>query len=200
MVRSDSFTDGPRSPLRPAGAGVAEEARVTQQNSGLSRWYAVYCHPHRESAAAAHLANQNFSIFLPKCEKTRRHARKLEKVRRPFFPGYLFVNLDLSHDRWRSVNGTFGVIRIVAQNDHPVPAPRGVIESLLAACDDDSVLRISPTLAIGQRVRVADGPLTDLIGELDQLTDSERVRVLLDIMGGRTRVVLRRDSLVAADI
>jgi transcriptional antiterminator RfaH len=169
------------------------------QRDGPSRWYAVYCQPHRESAAAAHLKNQDFVVFFPKREKIIRHARKREKVRRPFFPGYLFVELDIEHARWRSINSTVGVIRIVMQNDRPAPAPMGVIETIRAACGDGDILRFNPDLSVGQRVRVVDGPFADFVGELDQLTDSERVRVLLDIMGGRTRVVLPREHLMPAD-
>lgn len=168
---------------------------MTADNNKPSRWYAVYCQPHRESAAAAHLKNQDFAVFLPKREKVVRHARKIEKVRRPFFPGYLFVDLDIDRERWRSINSTVGVIRIVTQNDRPAPAPIGVIESIKAACDGDDILRFHPDLRVGQKVRVVDGPFADFVGELDQLADSERVRVLLDIMGGRTRVVLPRDYL-----
>ena len=146
------------------------------------------------------MKNQDFEVFLPSRETTRRHARKIEKVRRPFFPGYLFIRLDLTRDRWRCVNGTFGVVRIVMQSDRPAPAPRGVIEALMAACDGEGLLRRKTILALGQKVRVIDGPLMELVGELDQLTDTDRVRVLLDIMGGRTRVVLPRDYLVPADI
>jgi transcription antitermination factor NusG len=129
----------------------------------------------------------------------RRHARKIEKVRRPFFPGYLFVSLDIERERWRSINSTVGVIRIILQNERPAPAPVGVVEALMAASDSDDVLQIRMDLNVGQKVRVIDGPLADLIGELDQLTDPDRVRVLLDIMGGRTRVTLPRDYLVPAD-
>lgn len=172
---------------------------MTAQSNGLSRWYAVHCQPHRESAAAAHLKNQDFFVFFPKREKVIRHARKIEKVRRPFFPGYLFVNLDIERERWRSINSTVGVIRIVMQNDRPAPAPIGVIEAIQAASGDDDILRFNPELSIGQKVRVVDGPFVNLVGELDQLTDLERVRVLLDIMGGRIRVVLPRDYLAPAD-
>jgi transcription elongation factor/antiterminator RfaH len=184
---------------RRSARRVAEEGRLTTEDGRLSRWYAVYCQPHRESAAAAHLKNQDFAVFLPKREKVVRHARKIEKVRRPFFPGYLFVDLDIDHERWRSINSTVGVIRIVTQNDRPTPAPMGVIESIKAACGDDDILRFHPDLSVGQKVRVIGGPFADFVGELDQLTDSERVRVLLDIMGGRTRVVLPRDYLTPAD-
>jgi transcription antitermination factor NusG len=48
-------------------------------------------------------------VFLPLREKTWRHAHRIEVRRVPFFPGYLFVALDLDHDQWRSVNGTIGV-------------------------------------------------------------------------------------------
>jgi transcription elongation factor/antiterminator RfaH len=172
---------------------------VTTQNSRPSRWYAVYCQPHRESAAAAHLKNQDFTVFLPKREKVRRHARKIEKVRRPFFPGYLFVGLDIERERWRNINSTVGVIRIILQNERPAPVPVGIVEALMAASDGDDVLQIRMVLNVGQKVRVIGGPLADFIGELDQLTDSDRVRVLLDVMGGRTRVVLPRDYLVPAE-
>jgi transcription antitermination factor NusG len=145
------------------------------------------------------LRNQGLSVFLPYREKTRRHARKIEKVRRPFFPGYLFIQLDIGRERWRCVNSTFGVIRIVSQNEQPAPAPRGVIEALMAACGEDGILRWKAEFSLGQKVRVVDGPLTELVGELDQLTDADRVRVLLDIMGGRIGVVLPRDYLVPVD-
>lgn len=178
---------------------LRRRGRVTTLGNGLSRWYAVHCQPHRESAAAAHLKNQDFAVFLPKREKIVRHARKIEKVRRPFFPGYLFLNLDLDRERWRSINSTVGVVRIVMQNERPAPAPIGVIEALKAACGDDDILHVNADFSIGQKVRVIGGPFADFVGELDQLTDVERVRVLLDIMGGRTRVVLPREYLAPAD-
>lgn len=164
-----------------------------------ARWYAVHCQPHRERAAAVHLQNQKFRVFLPQHEKLRRHARRLEKVRRPFFPGYLFINFDIGRERWRNINSTVGVIRVVSQNERPAPAPVGVVEGLLAGCDDEHILRLGSVLTIGQKVQIIDGPFAELIGELDQFTDSERVRVLLDIMGGQRRVVLPRDYLVSAE-
>src|ERR1051326_1035679 len=63
-----------------------------------ARWYAVNCLSNREFLAAAHLKNQGFQTFLPCRRQTRRHARKFDTVLRPFFPGYLFVLLDLDRD------------------------------------------------------------------------------------------------------
>ena len=50
------------------------------------RWYAVHTFPFAEKRAEAQLNNQQFRTFLPKRQKTIRHARKLSTVIAPFFP------------------------------------------------------------------------------------------------------------------
>jgi transcriptional antiterminator RfaH len=162
---------------------------------GEPRWFAVQCLSHREKLAAHHLANQCFATFLPVRRKTRRHARRLDTVLTPFFPGYLFVRLDLAADRWRSVNGTRGVVRLVGSNDAPCAVPHGVIEHLIAACDVHGVMQRDFVLSPGQPVRILTGPFADLVGKLDRLADADRVRVLLDIMGSRVPVTLSRDGI-----
>src|SRR5215469_3528807 len=99
------------------------------------RWYAVQCLSNREFVAAAQLRNQGFTTFLPCLLKTRRHARRFDSVRRSLFPGYLFVQLDLARDRWRSVNGTLGVAKLVGHTETPSAAPAGSIEAIRSACD-----------------------------------------------------------------
>jgi len=181
-------------------ARVKTSAPVSQSAfTDEPRWFAVHCQPHRERGAAAHLANQEFEVFLPCREKTRRHARKIETVRVPFFPGYLFIKLNMTRDRWRSVNGTFGVVRLVMQGEQPAPAPVGVVEAFMAASDDNGVLSLRPELVLGRPVRVLVGPFANLVGKLERMTDSGRVQVLLDILGGRTPVFLPTASVERAD-
>jgi len=165
--------------------------------AGDTRWYAVQCLSNREFFAATQLRNQGFEIFLPVRLKTRRHARRFDVVRRPFFPGYLFVSLDLKRDRWRSVNGTLGVARLVASGDRPMPAPIGAVETIQSACDAQGSIREEPELAPGDPVRVASGPFVDLVGRLERLEAAGRVLVLLDLMGRRTSVALPRDHILA---
>lgn len=163
------------------------------------RWYAVQCQPNRERTAAFHLANQGFATFLPLRAKTRRHARRIDTVRVPLFPGYLFVCLDLNRDRWRSIGGTIGVVRLVAHGERPSPAPHGVVESLIEACDDEQTFHWQHELHAGQEIRVINGPLAELFGQLDAMTDSGRLRVLLNIMGGQRPVLLPAEQVVAAE-
>ncbi len=185
--------------MRTAADHLGELDRA---HAGGRRWFAVHSLPHREAGAQQQLQNQGFHTFLPRCLKARRHARKLENVLAPIFPRYLFVVLDLDRDRWRSVNGTFGVARLVMMaGDRPQPAPRGVVEALIALADGRDVLRFDGggRLAVGQKVRILAGPFAEQIGLLQRLDDNSCVRLLLDIMGGGIAVTLPSAALVPVD-
>ncbi len=164
------------------------------------RWFVVHSMPHRESGAKGHLENQDYRTFLPRRLKTRLHARKLETVLAPFFPRYLFVALDLCRDHWRSVNGTFGVSRLIMEGERPQPVPRGVVEALVAASDARDVLRfdVGGHLNVGERVQVLAGPFADQFGVLERLGDHGRVRLLLEIMGGCVPVEMSSEILIPA--
>ncbi len=163
-----------------------------------TRWYAVHSQPNREFRAIHQLENQKLEVFLPKRLKTVRHARRLTNVAAPFFPRYLFIQLDLSQHRWRSINGTFGVSSLVMQGDLPHPVPRGVVEAMIASVDAMGLLCLEQNLMVGDRVRLAAGPFAEKLGTLDRLDDSGRVRVLLEIMGGTVPVRLERKFVTAA--
>src|SRR5882672_8298161 len=89
------------------------------------RWYAVRTLPGREMRACSQLENQDFRTFLPRGLRTVRHARKFTTHSAAFFPQYLFVVLDLTRHRWRSINGTIGVANLVMQGHLPHPVPQG---------------------------------------------------------------------------
>src|SRR5271155_2804100 len=156
--------------------------------SDCERWYAVHTLPFAEARAEGQLHRQGFRTFQPKRHKTVRHARRQSTVEAPFFPRYLFIVLDLARDQWRSVNGTFGVSRLVMWGDRPHPVPRGVVEALIAVADARGILQLARKLQIGGPVRLMAGPFAEQLAILDDLDDSGRVRVLLDILGRQVAI------------
>jgi transcriptional antiterminator RfaH len=82
------------------------------------------------------------------------------------------------------------------QAGEPQAVPQGVVESLITAADTDGNVHFDFHLKEGQSIRVTAGPLADLVGQLEGLDDNGRVRVLLEIMGGKVRVALPQ-TLVA---
>src|SRR5689334_8151335 len=146
------------------------------------RWYLVHTRPNGERKAIFNLDAQGFVTFLPQIERTIRHARRLKAVRRPLFPRYLFVKLNVACDRWTSIYGTTGVAGLLGQAGQPVPVPVGIVEGLLACCEQ-GVARLDRELTPGQRVRILAGPFADFTATLTRLDESRRVEVLLEMMG-----------------
>ena len=107
--------------------------------TGEERWYVVRTLAQRERLAARQMSNQGYRVFLPGHLKTRRHARKVETGWAPLFPRYLFTIFDLTHDRWRSINGTFGVERLLTCAQKPQAVPQDLVESLIDAADGDGI-------------------------------------------------------------
>ena len=167
--------------------------------SSVARWYAAGVFPGKESVAEQNLARQGFDAFVPRCGKTVRHARRIVTRQAAYFPGYMFVSLDLATQRWRSVNGTLGVRSLVMQGERPIPVPSGLVEQLVAMTSEDGLLDFSGGLSEGASVRIVSGPFAEMIGRIDRLDPAGRVRVLVGLMNGQVPVGLdSRDLVVIA--
>jgi transcriptional antiterminator RfaH len=167
--------------LSTGGASAAPTADYTL--IGGERWYVVHTQSQRETTAQAQLGQQGFRSFMPRYEKTVRHARKLTRTRAPLFPRYVFVILDLDRHPWHSVNGTIGVVSLLMSHERPLAAPSGVVEALISMSSHDKEQLFLPTLTPGQKVRLVAGPFAEQLGVVEQLDDRGRVRVLLEMMG-----------------
>lgn len=155
----------------------------------MKRWYVAHTRPQAEARAREHLVHQGFEAWLPEYLRKRRHARRTDEVRRPLFPRYLFVRLDLDAQRWRAVLGTVGVQHLVG-GDPPTPIADQVIAALKARVDEEGLVPVSPALSLqaGDAVRIAEGPLADLEGVFLDIDERDRIAILLKLMGRTMRV------------
>ncbi len=116
-----------------------------------------------------------------------------------YFPGYLFVSMDLDRDRWRPIEGTVGVLRIIKGADRPLPVPAGLVEMLLSATGPDGVLSLAdPVTKPGQEVRITRGPFADQLAVVERSSGEDRVRVLLSVLGQRAPVEIVRHDLAVS--
>lgn len=176
------------------------------------RWFVVSTYPQAEFQVNAALGA--FRRHLPTIVDHRtlmRHGRPVlkdgkrqtEEVIRPFFPGYLFVHLDLSDPSWAAINRTQGVKRLMSTTElRPMPVPIGVVEALMAEgrAGDGAIDRGKapkfPRLSKDQFVEVTEGAFTSFQG-IVQMSDKDRVKVLLSIFSRKTLADLPRASVKA---
>jgi transcriptional antiterminator RfaH len=159
-------------------------------------WFVVQLKPNADAIAKRNLLRQGIQCFAPFEEVTLRKARKLVQVRKALFPGYLFASFDQDVVRWRAVNSTMGVCKLVSfAENQPAQVPLGMISSLMRRCDPSGKLLPPRFLQSGEAVRVTNGPFADFIGTVEQIAPNQRIWVLLDILGKNTRVAIRSADL-----
>lgn len=166
----------------------------------LSSWYVIYTHAKSEMKAAIHLLRQGFDTYLPVYSKERRHARRVDQIRAPLFPRYLFVRLDIAHGPWRAINSTVGVINIISQAGLPVLMPTNILENIRAREFEDGLIHLNTFQRFrkGDPIKITAGAMHDQIGIFDCANDSERVIILLNLLGREVKVRLPADAVTAA--
>jgi transcriptional antiterminator RfaH len=161
-------------------------------------WCLAQVKPNAESTAERNLLRQGFDVFAPKALHTGRLHGRFRSQNRALFPGYLFVNLFSDFSRWRSISSTLGVSRLVSfGNDHPSVVPSEIVDILRRRCNDPEAI---PTdgLSEGDSVRIIAGPFADFVGSIESLPSTQRIWILLDIMGRARRISISARDLQLA--
>ncbi|WP_273525045.1 transcription termination/antitermination protein NusG [Rhodosalinus sediminis] len=152
------------------------------------QWFAAQLKPNGLTEAERNLARQGFEVFCPALIETRRRRGRLADVRRPLFPGYLFIRFVPEAGHWRQINSTRGLTRLVQTDPRrPTPLPDALIDGIRARCDDDGLLGPDRGLAPGDRVRVIAGPFADVVGRIERMNENDRIRVMLEFMATEVR-------------
>lgn len=171
-------------PTLQASTGQAEPV-----TAGL-RWLAVSTHANREATAHEHLARQGFEVYCPRIAKRVRHARQARDVLRPLFPGYLFVKASRPQMSWRTVLSTVGVRTIVRCGEEPSYVDPVFIAAVRAREVDGVVIRPPTPFRVGETVQIAGGAFDGLLATIIEMTEKDRLVVLLDMLSQRVRVKL----------
>ena len=95
---------------------------------------------------------------------------------------------------WRSINSPK-----LCFSERPTPLPAGVIETLQRQEDAHGLIEYAESsLKPGDSVVVLSGPFAHQLGRCSNVSDDERVAILLDLLGRKVRVVLDADVVAAA--
>lgn len=147
-----------------------------------AHWYTLSVKPHKERSVAQLLSlKEELEVFFPSLKVTPVNPRAA-KVR-PYFPGYLFVRLDLETAGGNALEWIPGVHGLVRFGGIPATMPEHVVHALRKHLQNLGQQRTEwarPVFRKGERVQIISGPLSGYEAIFEgQLDDQERVRVLL---------------------
>ena len=158
-------------------------------------WFLAQLRPNCFHIAERNLKRQGFPTFLPLEEKTVRRKGRFVQSLVPLFSGYMFISIDPLLGQWRPVNSTYGVTRIVSFGQEPAAVPLEIVNELMLRCDLSGRILPPKMLQPGDRVRITTGPFADFVAEVEKIAPDRRVWVLMELMGGQTRVAVSPASL-----
>lgn len=158
-------------------------------------WHAVHTKPHQESLASLSLERFGVETFSPRLKQMKKVRRRRQEVIRPLFPGYLFARFD-GQARYRAVNYAAGVQRVVSWGTELAIVEDGLIASIRARLQEGYVIVPPVSFIPGQTVRILEGPLQGLEAVFErELSDEQRVIVLMQALSYKARVVIDRESV-----
>jgi len=154
------------------------------------RWYAIQSKVNREKDVERRLNHIGLEIFLPWMRARRRVGSRFHWVLAPLFPGYIFCRLDMALSG-KAARYSPGVKDFLTFGSRVAEVGEDIIQALRERCPK-GVAEIDPVSAKpGDLVRINEGPFSGLEAIFEQkLKGSERVAVLLEILGRETRLVL----------
>ena len=158
-------------------------------------WYILQFKPNSHHQAAKNLNQQGFETFLPLHETTLRKASRFISTAQPLFPGYRFVTFDRAQSKWHKINNTYGVSRLVAFNDNYKPISTTFIEDLKRRCDLSGKLLPKKGFKEGDQVKILKGPFANFVANVEKYEDDQRIWVLKDLMGRKSKIQATSDKL-----
>ncbi len=162
----------------------------------MQQWYALHTKVYAEHRAAHELGKHGIETYLPEVKaKTGKAAEK----RVAYFPGYIFMNVDLSKTNASSWRWASGVRYIVSHGESPVVIPAEIISYIRRQLDEHEAAsgrNAKQRFKKGDRVRIGAGPFADMLAVYEgNATASERATVLMEFLGRLSRIRVDLDAL-----
>lgn len=170
---------------------------MTGHDRGTS-WFLAQLKPNCANIANENLKRQGFQTFLPMKEEACERNGKFVTAVRPLFPGYIFVAFAVTSGSWRTVNSTYGITRLVSFGKEPTAVSPDLVSQLMLRSDAKGKLLPPKLLKPGDQAILTKGPFANFVAEIETIAPDRRIWVLMEVMGGQTRVAVEADQLRSA--
>ena len=170
--------------------------------AGTARWYVVHTYSGYENTVKAtiektvesrQLQDQILAISIPLETVTEITESGVSKTYdRKVYPGYVLVKMVYSDDTWHVIRNVRGVTGFVGTSSNdPTPLTEEEVYAMGVEKKD-----IIVNYAVGDTVRILDGPLSGFTGRVDNIeVDKNSVSVIVSMFGRETSVEFELDMI-----
>ena len=132
-------------------------------------------------------------ILVPTEEVIEVRSGQKSITERKFYPGYVFIEMEMNDETWHLVKSTPRVSGFIGGAAmRPTPVPEADIEKILSQMQEGGEKPRPKTLfEVGESVRIKEGPFADFNGNVEDVNyEKNKLRVLVTIFGRATPVEL----------
>jgi transcriptional antiterminator RfaH len=149
----------------------------------MNLWYVIQTKPKKEEEAKSYLSTKGVEVFNPLMETFLLRNGRMNRELKPLFPNYMFGKFDLDQN-YPLVRWAKGVKKVLGFGEYPTPISEEVVEIIKERTDTHGIVRLKCHFQANDLIRIKTGPLKDLLGIFERwISDSERVRILLNMVG-----------------
>lgn len=166
------------------------------------KWYVVQAYSGSEKSVLnsiqqrserAGYSNQIDNILVPLKKIVQVKKGKKVEVEKNFYPGYVFVNMDLTNELWHLIKQIPKVSGFISQNGKPTSISKKEVDNIFGQLEDDTInIAGDIEFDIGESVKVIDGgPFDSFTGVIDSVdTVKKQITVSVSIFGRSTPLSL----------
>ena len=160
-------------------------------------WYCARTKPKHEHIAAANVRkNLKLEVFNPRLRVERATQRGVVRSVEPLFPCYIFIRC-IIEEKLNEIQHTNGIGSLV-HFGHKIPkVGDAIVEELQKHFEGEEPMVVEDNLSLADEVVVADGAFAGMQAKVLRIMPAtQRVQILLDILGGPTAVEVNRASVI----
>jgi transcriptional antiterminator RfaH len=111
----------------------------------------------------------------------------------------MFIKFDRADSKWHKINNTYGVSRLITFNTTLKSIPTSFVDGLMKRYDLSGKLLPIKKLKKGDHVMVLKGPFANFIATVEKYEADQRIWILMDLMGRKTKIITPSDTLKLSD-
>ena len=178
---------------------MSEDSEVTGRDPAWSEptlhWFAVHTRSRHEVKVYEQLFQKNIEVFLPMYSSIRRWSDRRKRIMLPLFSGYLFVHIPWTPEARLQVLKTYGIARLVSDQDKPAPIPDEQILAIQRLVSEKYAVEPCLFLEVGRKVEIRRGSLKGLQGILVRKKGSYRFVVSVHLIRQSVSVEIDAEEL-----